>query len=76
METTGLKGDSYINILEASSMKIKRSLKLDNTYFGEGNSVLNGNELYVLTWQNRVCLVYNLDDLTLIATLPIPKVIR
>ena len=69
-------GDSYINILDASTMSIKRQLKLENTYFGEGNSVLNGNELYVLTWKNRACLVYNLDDLSLIATVPIPEVIR
>ena len=30
-------------------------------YFGEGSSILKGNELYVLTWKEKVCVVYQLD---------------
>ncbi len=37
------------------------SVPINEKQFGEGSSVLRGTELYVLTWKERVCKLYDLN---------------
>ena len=58
-EGTGKHGSSTLREVELQSGKVLRSLALDEKYFGEGITVLNGT-IYQLTWKNNYCFTYDL----------------
>jgi glutamine cyclotransferase len=60
-EGTGQLGQSIISEILLNSGEVVRKKENDPNIFGEGITILN-NEIYQLTWQNRVCYVYNLQD--------------
>lgn len=62
-EGTGQLGQSIISEILLNSGEVFRKIDNDPNIFGEGITILN-NEIYQLTWQNRVCFVYNLQDFT------------
>ena len=62
-EGTGQLGQSLISEILLNSGEVFRKIDNDPNIFGEGITILN-NEIYQLTWQNRVCFVYNLQDFT------------
>jgi glutaminyl-peptide cyclotransferase len=57
-EGTGQESD--LRKVELETGKVKEKRELDEKYFGEGITVLNG-KIYQLTWQNGVCFVYDLN---------------
>lgn len=59
-ESTGLNGSSWLGPLDLQTGKINRKVILDDEYFGEGNTILNG-KIYLLTWQNKKGFVYDLN---------------
>lgn len=61
IESSGQYGSSYVNLLDADTFRELHSVPMRSEYFGEGSSILKGNELYVLTWKEKVCVVYQLD---------------
>ena len=64
-EGTGLNGKSEIREVEITNGEVKRQLKLDGTYFGEGITIM-GDQLFQLTWQNGRCFTYDISgDITL-----------
>lgn len=58
IESSGEYGKSYIHRLEFPTLKELKRTSLEDKYFSEGITILN-NELYMLTWQERECIVYN-----------------
>ena len=60
LEGTGQKGDSSLRRVDLDTGKIEKIASLNSHYFGEGITVLNNN-VYQLTWQNRIGLVYDVD---------------
>ena len=58
-EGTGKHGSSTLREVELQTGKVLRSLSLDEKYFGEGITVLNGT-LFQLTWKNNYCFTYDL----------------
>jgi glutamine cyclotransferase len=57
-ESTGLYGESVVRELDPGSGKELRRARLDDRYFGEGITILNGR-LYQLTWREHMCLIYD-----------------
>ncbi|MFD1294552.1 glutaminyl-peptide cyclotransferase [Lutibacter holmesii] len=58
-EGTGRKGQSSIRKVELKTGKIVQQKDLNETYFGEGITILN-DKIYQLTWQSGIGFVYNL----------------
>ena len=58
-EGTGRYGSSTLREVEFKSGSVLKSLALDEKYFGEGITVLDG-KIYQLTWKNNFCFVYDL----------------
>ena len=67
-ETTGQWGGSTIRTVDLESGDPILSKKLSEKYFGEG-SVILGEDLYVLTWTNRVAFRYDPSTLSYKSTL-------
>lgn len=71
-ETTGQWGESSINTINIETGEPLLSKKLKNKYFGEGSSIL-GDNLYILTWTNKVAFVYDAATLTYRKTISYPR---
>ena len=61
-ESTGQWGESSMRIVELATGKVVRKLDFARKYFGEG-SVILGDNLYYLTWTNKVAFVYDAKTL-------------
>ncbi len=61
-ETTGRKGESSLRKIDYKTGKVLQKVDLDNTFFGEGLSILNG-KIYQLTWQSKSGFIYDLNSL-------------
>lgn len=59
-ESTGKKGQSFLRKLDYKTGKVYEQVDLDNTYFGEGITILN-NKIYQLTWQSGLGFIYDLN---------------
>jgi glutamine cyclotransferase len=59
-EGTGDYGTSYISSYNPNNGKIISSLKIDNQYFGEGITILNG-KMYQLTYKTHIGFIYNVN---------------
>lgn len=57
-ESTGLNGKSTFRIVDLKTGKALKKLSFSKDYFVEG-SVILGDRLYVLTWQEKVAFVYD-----------------
>jgi glutamine cyclotransferase len=61
-ETTGQYGESSIRTVDLETGKPIIVKRLNEKYFGEGSCIF-GEDLYILTWTNRVAFRYNPDGL-------------
>jgi len=66
-ETTGLKGASTLRTVDLKSGKVIKSKKLGDSYFGEGMT-LAGDRIYVLTYQQNTCFVFDRHSFELMKT--------
>jgi glutamine cyclotransferase len=57
-EGTGLKGRSSIRRVKLETGEVLQSRPLDAVHFGEGVTIF-GNQLFQLTWQSGLALVYD-----------------
>ncbi len=60
-ESTGHKGTSYLRKVDYKTGKVLQQIDLENTYFGEGLTILN-EKIYQLTWQNKMGFIYDRKD--------------
>lgn len=60
-ESTGRKKDSKLREIEPATGKVIMERRLDDDYFGEGITILNG-QIYQLTYTARVGFVYDLKS--------------
>lgn len=60
LEGTGLKGASTLRRVTLATGEVQQSIPLGDDFFGEGITLWN-KEIYQLTWQNQVGVVYDLD---------------
>lgn len=61
-EGTGLTGQSILAKVNLTSGEFIQKQDLPDNIFGEGITIFN-NEIYQLTWQARVCYVYDVNTL-------------
>lgn len=64
-ESTGQYGKSSLRKIDPSTGKVVRVRKIDDEYFAEGIALYK-NKIYMLSWQNNTCFVFNLDNFELI----------
>ncbi|WP_333877359.1 glutaminyl-peptide cyclotransferase [Flavobacterium sp.] len=62
IESTGLKGKSYVAKVDYKTGKTYRKASLDAQYFGEGITVIH-NKIYQLTWENGEGFIYDANTL-------------
>ncbi|NNE77803.1 MAG: glutaminyl-peptide cyclotransferase [Pricia sp.] len=61
-ESTGKKGRSSLRKVDFKTGKILQQVDLEDTYFGEGITILNG-KVYMLTWRSGAGFIYDLKSL-------------
>ena len=71
-ETTGQYGTSSIRTVDLVTGKPIQNKKLNAKYFAEG-SVILGEDLYILTWTNKVAFRYDAKTLTYKSTVSYPR---
>lgn len=71
-ESTGLKGQSSLRMVDLETGKILQYTPLPADYFGEGMTEW-GSTLVQLTWQNHVALVYDRFSFHVLRTVPVPE---
>ena len=59
-ESSGQYGTSYFAKIDSKTSKEIKRLNFDSKYFLEGACVL-GNYLYILTWKENKCFVYDIN---------------
>lgn len=69
--SSGLYGQSMIRVYDFPSMTLLHSVPVDLRIFAEGLTIID-NQLILLSWRERVMLVYSLPDLTLVGQSPLP----
>lgn len=67
-ESSGQYGQSFFRMVDLKKGTTLRSFTLSRHYFGEGATVLNG-KLYILTWLEKVVLVYDIKTFNQLGTL-------
>ena len=66
-ESAGQYGESSFRKVDLQTGKVLKRLNFEGRYFVEGSCVLNGR-LFILTWQEHECFVYDLASLEKIGT--------
>ena len=69
--SSGLYGQSMIRVYTFPSLELLHSVPVDPQIFAEGLTIM-GDRLMLLSWRERVMLVYSLPDMTLIGQSPLP----
>ncbi|WP_235964587.1 glutaminyl-peptide cyclotransferase [Pedobacter gandavensis] len=69
LESTGQEQHSSLRWVDVPTGKVLQQTKLDDQYFGEGSSLV-GDKVVMLTWQNRLGLVFDAKTLTQQSTFP------
>jgi glutamine cyclotransferase len=64
LEGTGQYKESTLRKTDFKTGKITQQIKLEDNYFGEGITVLNG-KIYQLTWKEKTGFVYDANTLAL-----------
>lgn len=59
-ESTGMYGESTLRKVEVETGKVVKMVPLPQQYFGEGLALYD-KKLYLLTWQNGLCFVFDKD---------------
>jgi len=70
-ESTGQYGTSELKKTDPVTGKTIQSVKLDNRYFGEGLTILNG-KIYQLTYMEHTGFVYDLAGMKQLQTFSVP----
>lgn len=60
-ESTGRKGTSWLRKLDFKTGKVLNQIDLDNTFFGEGITIMN-DKIYQLTWKGKTGFIYDLKE--------------
>lgn len=60
-ESTGQRGQSKLIKVDYKTGKVLKNLNLNDNYFGEGLTILNG-KIYQLTWEAETGFVYDLES--------------
>ena len=71
-ESTGQYGSSTFRKVDLATGKPLRKLDFARKYFVEG-SVCLGDDLYILTWSNRVAFIYDMNTLSYKSTKSYPR---
>ena len=71
-ESTGQFGESSFREVELATGKVLSQMNFQQKYFGEG-SVMLGDNLYILTWLNKVAFVYDAKTLEYRQTYSYPR---
>jgi len=71
-ESSGQYGQSFFREVDLKRGTTVRSFNLDSKYFAEGATVFD-NRLYLLTWQEKVVLVYDINTFKQLGTLYNPR---
>ena len=71
-ESTGQYGESTIRIVDLETGEVTKKLNFARKYFAEG-SVILGENLYVLTWTNKVAFIYDAATLEYKQTYSYPR---
>lgn len=66
-ESAGQYGESNFRQVELATGKVVKRENFDRKYFIEGSCVL-GDRLYILTWREHECMVYNINTWQKIGT--------
>ena len=69
--SSGLYGESMIRVYDFPAMEEMQAVPVDSRIFAEGLTVID-NRLVVLSWRERVMLVYSLPDLSLLGQSALP----
>ena len=69
--SSGLYGESEIRAYDFPAMTLAQSVPVDPRIFAEGLTIID-NQLILLSWRERVMLLYSLPDLTLVGQSPLP----
>jgi len=69
--SSGLYGQSAIRVYTFPELELLHSVPVDPRIFAEGLTVI-GDRLLLLSWRERVMLVYSLPAMTLIGQSPLP----
>ncbi len=68
-ESCGQYGQSHFKKSDLATGKTLRRLDFDPKYFVEGSCVLN-NYLYILTWQEHKCFIYDINTFKYLGEMP------
>lgn len=71
LESSGLYNKSFLHQINPGDLKEIKKVAVPSSYFAEGITVLK-DQLYMLTWQEHTCFVYNPNSLELIKELKYP----
>ena len=66
-ESTGQKAESKLRKVNFETGEVLKNINLDDTYFGEGLTILN-DKIYQLTWQNKRGFVYDVNTFEKLST--------
>ncbi|MDR0738119.1 MAG: glutaminyl-peptide cyclotransferase [Prevotellaceae bacterium] len=70
-ESSGQYGYSNVRKSDLATGKVLQALNIPRQYFAEGSCVLHG-KLYLLTWQEHTCFVYDIRTFKQLGTLQYP----
>ncbi|MGQ9819933.1 MAG: glutaminyl-peptide cyclotransferase [Candidatus Kapaibacteriales bacterium] len=65
-ESSGQYGKSKLFTIDPKTGRVIKSVPIESEYFAEGIALFR-NKIYMLTWQNEVCIVFNANSLERIA---------
>ena len=74
-ESTGQYGYSSLKKIDFKSGKVENNLFLDQSYFGEGLTILENN-LFQLTWKEKIGFIYDKSNFKLIKSFNYKKSIE
>ena len=67
-ETTGQYGQSSLRKVDLTTGRVLQTTTFERKYFAEGSCVFN-NRIYVLTWKEQTCFVFDIANFRQIGTL-------
>jgi len=68
-ESAGQYGESSFRKVDLSTGRVQKRVNFDRRYFNEGACVM-GNRLFILTWREELCFVYDINTLQPMARIP------
>lgn len=71
LETTGLAGQSQLRELDPATGAVRRSVPLPGGFFGEGMTVVDGNRIWQVTYQDGVAIEWDRTTFAPVRQVPI-----